>query len=263
MNTMTNAIQSPPQRRLFQGVMQIVRFNWPMYVTAFALAFAAMLAAALLPVPTWARLAIVLCTAGGLFWTVASLVVSYWVYDCSPLCQWRWVAELFAMPPAVWLNVHCGFDESTLALRSLFPGTLGRPLDIFNAPEMTEPSILRARRLPTGQPTPEPADYRCLPADDASVDAVFAMLSAHELRRPAARATLFREFARVLKNDGQIVVAEHLRDAANFVAFGPGFVHFHSRAEWPATFRDAGLRVEREFRITPFVAVFVLRKAES
>lgn len=59
-----------------------------------------------------------------------------------------------------------------------------------------------------------------------------------------------------------VVLVEHLRDWKNFIAFGPGFVHFHSRRSWLRTIREAGLLIERESAVTPFVECFVLRRAE-
>lgn len=253
-------LTSPPRRR-FQGVGLIVRFNWPMYAVVLLVSIGLAWHLATTSAPLAYRAVGFAGLAIGLFWNFASLVVSYWVYDRSPLCQWKWIADLLPKPPAAWLNVHCGFDESTLALRQMFPNSNGRTLDVFDAREMTESSILRARQVDTGQPAPEQADYRLLPAADQTQDAVFAILSAHELRTPAARAALLGEFHRVLRDGGRMLVVEHLRDAANFIAFGPGFVHFHSRAAWLKTFKDSGLALERECRITPFVAVFVLRRA--
>jgi len=87
------------------------------------------------------------------------------------------------------------------------------------------------------------------------------LLSAHELRRHDDRVTLLRETARVVAPAGRIVVAEHLRDLANFLAFGPGFLHFHSAATWRRAFAGAGLIVEKRFRVTRFVAVYVLRRS--
>jgi ubiquinone/menaquinone biosynthesis C-methylase UbiE len=85
------------------------------------------------------------------------------------------------------------------------------------------------------------------------VDAAFVVFTAHELRRAESRERLFRELARVVRPGGEIVVVEHLRDWRNFLAFGPGFLHFLPERAW----RTASLRIARTFTITPFVRVFV------
>jgi SAM-dependent methyltransferase len=179
------------------------------------------------------------------------------VYDRSPLRRWTWIADALPDPPQRWINLHAGVDEATPALRRMFPGTRGRVFDIFDPAEMTEPSIARARAIAKPAEPSEHADWRNLPLANGSCDAAILLLAAHELRTHAARVTLFAELRRRLRGCGRIVLAEHLRDAANFLAFGPGFRHFFSRAAWLAAARDAGLEIEREFRITPFVAVFV------
>jgi hypothetical protein len=96
---------------------------------------------------------------------------------------------------------------------------------------------------------------------DLAVDAAFLLLSAHELRQHASRVAFLRELHRILTTDGRVVMAEHLRDLPNFLAFGPGFLHFHSRRTWRRAAVEAGLEIEREFRITPFVAVFIVRRS--
>ena len=93
---------------------------------------------------------------------------------------------------------------------------------------------------------------------DRSIDAAVLALSAHELRTHEGRCGLFAEVNRSLARDGRVVVAEHLRDVANFVAFGPGCLHFHSRRAWVRCFTSAGFSICDEFTITPFVRVFVL-----
>jgi SAM-dependent methyltransferase len=243
----------------FHGTVQIVQYNWPSYLLG-ALACLMGLALALwLPSPLFVHH--LLGAAAGLagFWLAGSLLASYWVYDHSPLYQWEWIGPLYPVAPSCWANLHMGLDETTLALRRLFPGTASTVLDLYDPVEMTEPSIRRARKL-TPAPVPAAAaEVTALPFRDQELDAVFLIFVAHEIRRPELRRRFFQELRRVLKPEGKILIVEHLRDLPNFIAFGPGFIHFQSRREWLRVARAAGLSVTREFRFTPFVGVFVLQ----
>lgn len=161
---------------------------------------------------------------------------------------------MLPVPPRQWVNIHAGLDETSGLLAALFPMAEGRVVDIHDAAEMTETSIGEARRIAS---TTAPAgDWRALPLFDKSCDAAFLIFAAHELRRHDARVTLFREIARSLRTAGSLILVEHLRDSANFLAFGPGFLHFLSRGAWRRAARAAGLEIRSESSITPFVRVF-------
>jgi SAM-dependent methyltransferase len=201
-------------------------------------------------------------------WLVASLVASWIVYDRSRLMQWDWVLQALGFSPLSWINIHAGHDESSDALRRIFKDARGRVFDIFAPGDMTEPSIARARlrslrerqRDTPRAPAAEHVDYRRLPLPTGTVDVATLLLSAHELRSDEARGALFTELRRVLGPGGRVVVAEHLRDWANFLAYGPGFLHFHSRRTWVRCFTRHRFDIHAEFSITPFVRVFVLRR---
>ena len=243
-----------------RGVRQIVRFNWPFYAAAVANVAIAIVVIRQVPASANVRAILYAATALALFWLAASLVASWIIYDRSRLTRWDWIAHAIGFRPRSWINIHAGLDESTPALHALLPRSRGRVFDIFDPVEMTERSVLRARRLARNAIEPEAVDYRQLPSGDESVDAALLLLSAHELRSDGARRALFAEVARVLTHAGRAVVAEHLRDWANALAFGPGFLHFHSRRTWTRCFASARLDVESEFSITPFIRVFVLRR---
>jgi len=244
-----------------RGVGQIVRFNWPFYAAAglalVALEFGLRFASAP-PVTWWVMHGM---TGLAAVWVVGSLIASWVIYDHSLLTRWEWIGEALGVRPRRWINVHAGLDESTPALRRFLAPSEGRVFDIFDPDEMSEPSIVRARRLYRPEVDPERVDFQQLPAAGKSIDAAFLLLSAHELRTDAARGTFFAELHRILSPDGRVIVAEHLRDVANFAAFGPGFLHFFSRRTWSRCFAQARFVIEREFSITPFIRVFVLRRS--
>jgi ubiquinone/menaquinone biosynthesis C-methylase UbiE len=195
------------------------------------------------------------------FWSLGSLVASYYVYDYVGVTRWNWISRMLLSAPHKWLNIHAGLDESTAILIQLFPNTEHVVLDIYDSREMTERSIARARRaLPSAQ-TAVAGKLDALPLPDRSHDTLFLLFTAHEIRHPERRADFFRETARVLANSGQLVLVEHLRDWKNFAAFGPGFLHFYSRDEWLRVARKAGLTLMREDCVTPFVRCFLMTKA--
>jgi hypothetical protein len=77
------------------------------------------------------------------------------------------------------------------------------------------------------------------------------------------RIQILKELVKALRQDGQIVVVEHLRDVPNFLAYNIGFFHFLSGREWSHNFQHAGLIIVRRSKITPFVNVFILGKADG
>jgi SAM-dependent methyltransferase len=246
-----------PIRHPYQGVLQILRFNWHSYAIAAALAIAVMLMAPRLT--PLARAAILVCAAPAVYWLIASLLVSHYVYDRFPLYDLNWIAGALDRTPGRWINIHSGLDETSALLEEIFPQAENEIVDIFDPRVMTETSIQRAQQVSTGRPA-RPARYDALPFRDSSFDAAFSIFAAHELRSHRQRVALFSEVARILAPGGQFIVVEHARDWSNFLAFGPGFLHFFSPRAWRRAAHDADFTVQREFYRTAFVRVYILRR---
>ena len=243
------------------GVLQILRYNAHYYVASL---LAVLVAVALMWLQWLPRLIVtaLLGVAGlSMFWAVSSLIVSYYVYDYVAVTQWSWLPDALLHSPRRWLNIHAGLDQSTEILERLFPGTDPVVLDIYDSREMTEPSIARARRERPFRHAAVPCRLDAFPLPDRDRDTVFLLFAAHEIRNPARRVALFKQAARVLSMPGQVLLVEHLRDWKNFVAFGPGCLHFHSRREWLRIAREAGFRLEEEGCVTPFVRRFLMSRS--
>lgn len=246
-------------RGKWQGMWTIVRFNWPLYAGALGSLMAASLvswAAKRLPVKV-VGLASVAASAYFLF---GSLGVSNWIYDRSILYRWTWLRRVLPGGRCDRLVVcHSGFDEVSSALRSRVEGDW-TVLDHFDPVRMTEASIRRARQAFPPQTGTVPAAADHWPLANESTDVVFALLAIHELRSEAERIGWFREARRCLRDGGRVILIEHVRDLANFVAFGPGALHFHSVPSWRRCWEAADLRLIDSFKITAWVRAFVVER---
>lgn len=250
-------------RAKYQGVLSIVQYNWHFYATSLFTLAAIALILALRLLPRSGQAILIGAAVLTAFWSVSSLLASYYVYDYRGVTRWSWIPAFLSFPPQHWLNIHAGLDESTAALTKLFPRTQYCVVDIYDPHQMTEPSIARARRLHISSQPATAARFDALPLPEGHCDTVFLLFAAHEIRQRQDRKQFFAESARVLASSGQLLLVEHTRDWRNFVAFGPGFLHFYPRSEWLRLARAAGLTVHREQQITPFVRCFLMSKVAS
>jgi SAM-dependent methyltransferase len=246
----------------YGGLKEVVRYNRHQYATAAVVIAASAAVAGSKRAPGLIRLAAGLVGAGTAALTVGSLAATHLIYDRSKLRRWYWLDSLVGSIPQRWTNIHCGLDDATLILSERW-GTPEAVLDIFDEEVMTEPSIRRARKLGFACVPAEPSDFKNLPSKTNSQDLVLAIFSLHELRSRADRQAAFAEIARTLNQNGRFVLVEHLRDEANIAAFGPGAMHFWSRAEWLSLAESAGLILVGEKKVTPFVRGLAFARLES
>jgi SAM-dependent methyltransferase len=245
----------------YDGVLQIVRYNWSLYVAAIAVSVVVVGLVVVIHPPAVLTAVLILGAIAAVFWLALSLAVSHYVYDRSDLYRWEWIRERVAPDPRHVVNIHAGLDETSLALQEVYPAAEVTILDIYDPAEMPESSIARARRKARSMVASVNADFRKLPLQTASADLVTVIFVAHELRRPAAKEAFFRELARVIKPGGSVLLVEHLRDAWNLLAFGPGAFHFFPRSAWLRVADTTGFRLSEEISRTVFVRAFVLVQA--
>ncbi|MBA4076473.1 MAG: hypothetical protein C0508_15635 [Cyanobacteria bacterium PR.023] len=244
-------------RNDFDGMLRVVRFNWPLYAAATLVVLALLLLVAQ-PVFAGVQAVFLLSSILVLLQTLLSLLASHWVYDRSALRDWRFLLDLVSEQPLCIVNVHSGYDETSGALHQLFAKADIATVDLYPALGRREPSIVRARKLypPVAKSICETiSDW---PLSDSSVDFILIAFAAHEVRDPEQRELLFRQAHRVLKPAGRIVLVEHVRDFSNFVAFSFGFMHFLPLAEWIRCVGKSNLKIAKQYRITPLVAVLEL-----
>lgn len=243
-------------RRPFQGVLNILRFNWHFYLLSLVFLVLLIFLAGFFPAYSQVYL-YGLCFL--ILWmNIVSLLVSYYVYDLSGLYDFSWLKVLETDRRII--NISAGFDETSHMLKNRFSAAELIVLDFYDAQKHTEVSIKRARKAyPMFEGTRQ-VNTTELCLEDDSADKIFVILSAHEIRDESERIIFFKALKKALKPNGQVFIIEHLRDRANFLAYNIGFFHFYSKSTWCKTFREAGLKVQCEIKQTPFISIFILQK---
>jgi SAM-dependent methyltransferase len=239
------------------GALRIFLYNWPVYVGSWLASFVLVLVSGTVP-EGW-RLLVMLGAGVAVGWSLVSLLVSRYVYDHSALVPGKWLPSLLPAPLRTWATVHAGLDAEVDVDAALGAGCVAR-LDIFDAQCMTSPSIVRARTRTPRAHLATPCRPTALSLGDAACDAVVVAFTAHEIRDRSVREQFFEELRRAVRPGGRVLVVEHLRDVANFAAFGPGFLHFLPQNEWRRLAAHARLTVASETRITPWVMALALER---
>ncbi len=287
--TLTSSTLPAPAPKRRSGALRIFLYNWPRFALTWGAAAGAVAAVAAGDLGGGALGGVVV--AGAIFacaWSALALAVSHFVYDRSALSTGTWVAALLPRathleagdePPSygstpdeapphapdgafVWAAVDAGLDAE-VDLDAVMPGRCHARIDVYDGVVVRAPSVQRARALTPRAHVAKKAPPAALPLEDESCDVVTVVFSAHEIRDAAIRERFFAELARALRPGGRVLLVEHLRDAANFVAYGPGFLHFQPRSEWLRLAADAGLAVAVERRVTPWVAAFAFEKSPA
>jgi SAM-dependent methyltransferase len=245
-------------RKPFQGVGNIVRFNWHFFALSFIVL---LIASALYPHASedFQKYVAILCLLL-VASTLIPLLVSYYIYDTSDLYKLNWLEGFGLSRIGKIANINAGFDETSVLLKEKFPEAELIVFDFYNPLYHTEVSIKRARKAYPPYPNTQVVLTSVLPLPDDCLDTIFIVFAAHEIRNAHERVIFFNEIKRVLKPTGRIVLTEHLRDLPNFLAYNIGFFHFLSRNSWLDTFQKTDLRLKTELKITTFVSTFLLEK---
>lgn len=243
------------KRKPFQGVLNIIRFNWPFYAGVLLLPVLLFVFRGMVSANT--AVLLVLATAAALLAAIVSLLVSMYVYDLSGLYRFRWMDQLRAGPDQTIWNIHAGFDETSAIIRGKFPEARLQVFDFYDPQLHTEASVRRARaKYPAYPGTVSCTTAEAPPGNPPSL--LFLVFAAHEIRDPAERTRFLRLLGQSMVPGGKMIVVEHLRDLPNFLAYNIGFLHFYSTRQWRQSFREAGLLAGPEERITPFIRKFEL-----
>lgn len=247
------------RRKPFQGVLNILSFNRHFYVSGL-IALALIITCNLLF--GWSNTLYWIIILGFVYGLTMPLIVSAYVYDFSCYYNFNWLKnlDLTDSKENLILNINAGFDETSFIIKEQFPYSELQVFDFYNAKQHTEPAIVRARKVSLVYPNTKQIISNLIPLQDNSVDYIFLLSAAHEIRNYNEKVQFLNECRRVCKSAGKIIMVEHLRDLPNFIAFTIGFTHFFSKKTWQKAFKDAGFSSFTETKFTPLMSIFTCNR---
>lgn len=243
------------KRKKFQGVLNILSFNRHFYIygiTALVLITISYL------MYNWSSTLFWLIIATFMYGLIMPLIVSAYVYDFSGYYNFNWLNKLNIEDSNTnkFININAGFDETSFIIKSHFIKSDLKVFDFYNEERHTETAIIRARKVSLVYPETKKIKSDIIPLKDKSVDVIFLLSAAHEIRNNQERIQFLKECHRLCKPNGKVIMVEHLRDFPNFLAFSIGFTHFFSKNTWEKAFKSAGFSTFNEAKFTPFMSVF-------
>lgn len=247
------------KRKKFQGVLNILSFNRHFYVIGLLVLLIIISVCTALDVSK----NLIWIISGAFFYgLLMPLLVSAYVYDFSGYYNFDWFKELEINDglETQIVNINAGFDETSFILKNKFPKSTLNVFDFYNSKKHTEPAIIRARKVSEIYPNTEQIKSSQIPLNHNSADVVFLLSAVHEIRSNKEKVTFFKECKRVCRENGKVIIVEHLRDIPNFLAFSVGFTHFFSKHIWIKVFKEAGFTEFSEKKFTPFMSIFTIKK---
>lgn len=246
------------KRRKFQGALNILSFNRHFYISGL-IALAFIITSHL--IFSWSDLLYWILIFAFLYGLIMPLIVSAYIYDFSGYYNFNWLKSynIEDSDTNQILNINAGFDETSFIIKNIFPQSDLKVFDFYNAERHTEPAIIRARKVSLVYPNTQQIISNSIPLIDNSVDVIFLLSAVHEIRSQEEKVQFLKECRRVCKQNGEIIMVEHLRDFPNFLAFSVGFTHFFSKRVWKKAFEKAGFSSFAEKKFTAFMSVFNCR----
>jgi ubiquinone/menaquinone biosynthesis C-methylase UbiE len=247
--------------RHYSGTVSTILYNWPIFAGALFFGVVTITGSRWLSSP-WDWLFWV-SGVGVLALAVSILLTTFFVYDWGPKHEYDRLAELGDVASAnVVIDITCGKLRGSRGLLPHHQQGHYFLIDIFDPIKMTDSALRRAREMEPRLISERriyqrPGQPNRLPLPHKWADVIYCNFSLHEVQAVADRDALFAEFARVLKSEGRLLIAEHGRDLLNLIAFGPGAFSFFSPTTWSKHISKAGLTIQHHEHWRGFVHLWV------
>jgi len=264
VKTETRLIPSLLSHRHYSGMGATLLYNWPIFVGGVLFSVVILLLSGVVPSP-WHWLFMVSGIAM-MSLLITILGASYWVYDWGQSRDYDRLAELGNLQEAkVVVDITCGKLRGTRGFLPHFIGGHYFLVDIYDETTMTDQALKRARVMEPPLNSQRKIFQRTaqanrIPIPPNWVDIIYCSYSLHELQNEADREIIFKQFTRMLKPGGHLLIAEHDRDWRNFLAFGPGAYTFFATSTWENHFATANLHIKHHERWRGLVNLWVLTR---
>lgn len=243
------------EREKFQGVLNILSFNRHFYVIGL-LVLSCIVGSQI--VFNWPGNLLLLIVGLFIYGLIIPLLVSAYVYDFSKYYSFKWLDTIINPTEKLntIVNINAGFDETSFIIKDKYPNATLKVFDFYDKKKHTESAIVRARKVSLTYPNTQMITSNRIPLEDDSIDVVFLLSAAHEIRKEEEKVLFLKECRRICKPTGKVIMVENLRDFPNFMAFSIGFTHFFSKKIWMNVFEKSGFKTISEMKFTPFMSVF-------
>lgn len=247
-------------RRPFQGVVNIIRFNRHFYILALILLII-LVSIAKLSSTYFAQQFALIGAIIILISTMFSILTSWYIYDFTKIYTLSFIESSKEFLSIT--NFNAGFDEFSHVIKHKFPNSTLKVFDFYNPYKHTEISIKRARRAIKPYPGTITIDTASFIHSGHQYNIVFLIFSAHEIRDKDERARFFQTIGEILQPNGKLYLIEHVRDFPNFLAYNLGFLHFYSDKSWKACFKSAKLKINKQDKLNPFINLYEILKDDT
>lgn len=191
---------------------------------------------------------------------IASVLASYILYDKSDLYELKelgGILDFEKIENAVL--VHASFDPLSKRLEQKYQNLNLNVCDIYENRHEHESGINVSKKVFPPNPKEIRINPSQLPFENQSQDTILAITAIHEILEHRDRVLFFEEVKRILKTEGILVVSEQFRDVTNFIFFNIGAFHFLSQKQWEKAISEAGLKIIKNKKITPFANMLIIK----
>lgn len=252
----------------FNGTRTFILANWPRFVLLYLGMVAALIVIGISAMRGWLSF-VPLATAAFLilvYFFGAGIWEARQRYDFDGITPHHVLFDMGQVPATERLAyIDLGLQRQAIGLsRRLTTGQV-IVVDIYNPQWTTSPWLVRWR---SQEPAP-PADPRLswregsldlLPLPDESVKTVMLCHVVGEFWQEGDRTALLEEAFRILKPQGQLLLAESVRSQTNWLVRGLGTVSLPTAAYWRTLLQQSGYRIRSEKNVAGLSYCFRAQK---